>query len=107
MTLALRLLAYVSLFRVLGPLLVTVLAMVSDAARFSGVLLVVIVGWANGVCVCTTIYRCLPCVCVYIDAYAPIPPTPHMHMHPSTPCTPCTPRVHRNHAHSLHMTCAL
>ena len=51
MTLALRLLAYVSLFRVLGPLLVTVLAMVSDAARFSGVLLVVIVGWANGVCV--------------------------------------------------------
>ena len=49
MTLALRLLAYVSLFRVLGPLLVTVLAMVSDAARFSGVLLVVIVGWANGV----------------------------------------------------------
>ena len=105
MTLALRLLAYVSLFRVLGPLLVTVLAMVSDAARFSGVLLVVIVGWANGVCVC--LYRCLLCVCVCVDAYAPIPPTPRMHMHPSTPCTPCTPRVHRNHAHSLHMTCAL
>ena len=55
-TLALRLLAYVSLFRVLGPLLVTVLAMVSDAARFSGVLLVVIVGWANGVCVYIYIY---------------------------------------------------
>ena len=34
-TLALRLLTYVSLFKVLGPLLVTVLSMVSDAARFS------------------------------------------------------------------------
>jgi hypothetical protein len=32
-TLALRLLTYVALFRVLGPLLVTVLAMVSDATR--------------------------------------------------------------------------
>lgn len=32
----------------LGPLLVTVLAMFADAARFSGVLLVVILGWANG-----------------------------------------------------------
>jgi len=47
-TLALRLLAYVSLFKVLGPLLVTVLSMVSDAARFSGVLIIVILGWANG-----------------------------------------------------------
>ena len=47
-TLALRLLTYVSLFKVLGPLLVTVLSMVSDAARFSGVLIVVIFGWANG-----------------------------------------------------------
>ena len=65
-TLALRLLAYVSLFRVLGPLLVTVLAMVSDAARFSGVLLVVIVGWANGVCVCVLLYidAYLVCVCI-------------------------------------------
>jgi len=47
-TLALRLLTYVSLFKVLGPLLVTVLSMVSDAARFSGVLVIVIFGWANG-----------------------------------------------------------
>jgi len=47
-TLALRLLTYVSLFKVLGPLLVTVLSMVSDAARFSGVLIIVIFGWANG-----------------------------------------------------------
>ena len=82
MTLALRLLAYVSLFRVLGPLLVTVLAMFADAARFSGVLLVVIVGWANGACT----------------------PTSHLHhMHPSTP------RVHparAPHAHYYYMRTA-
>ena len=81
MTLALRLLAYVSLFRVLGPLLVTVLAMFADAARFSGVLLVVIVGWANGA-----------------TPYAPTPPTPHAPIHPAraprayTACAP--PHAH-------------
>jgi Ca2+-binding EF-hand superfamily protein len=47
-TLALRLLTYVALFRVLGPLLVTVLAMVSDATRFLSVLGIVILGYANG-----------------------------------------------------------
>ena len=81
MTLALRLLAYVSLFRVLGPLLVTVLAMFADAARFSGVLLVVIVGWANGA-----------------TPYAPTPPTPHAPIHPARApraCTACAPP----HAH--------
>ena len=80
MTLALRLLAYVSLFRVLGPLLVTVLAMFADAARFSGVLLVVIVGWANGA-----------------TPYAPTPPTPHAPIHPArTPraCTACALLLH-------------
>ena len=48
MTLALRLLSYVSLFRVLGPLIVTVLAMLYDALRFSGVLIIVTLGYANG-----------------------------------------------------------
>ena len=47
-TLALRLLTYVSLFRVLGPLLVTVVSMLFDGARFGGVLIVVILGYANG-----------------------------------------------------------
>jgi len=47
-TLALRLLSYVSLFRVLGPLLVTVLSMLYDALRFSGVLIIVMLGFANG-----------------------------------------------------------
>ena len=47
-TLALRLLTYVSLFRVLGPLLVTVVSMLFDGARFGGVLLIVIFGYANG-----------------------------------------------------------
>ena len=47
-TLALRLLTYFALFRVLGPLLVTVLAMVSDATRFLAVLGIVILGYANG-----------------------------------------------------------
>ena len=87
-TLALRLLTYVSLFKVLGPLLVTVLSMVSDAARFSGVLIIVIFGWANG-------------------AYAP---TPHLHhMHPSHPARApraCTPRGVTPHAHH-HMRAAL
>jgi len=46
-TLALRLLTYFALFRVLGPLLVTVLAMVSDATRFLSVLGIVILGYAN------------------------------------------------------------
>jgi len=85
-TLALRLLTYVSLFKVLGPLLVTVLSMVSDAARFSGVLIIVIFGWANG-------------------AYAPTPPTPHAPIPPRA----CTPRVHparAPHAHH-HMRAAL
>ena len=70
----------------LGPLLVTVLSMVSDAARFSGVLIIVIFGWANG-------------------AYAPTPPTPHAPIPPRA----CTPRVHparAPHAHH-HMRAAL
>ena len=82
MTLALRLLAYVSLFRVLGPLLVTVLAMFADAARFSGVLLVVIVGWANGA-----------------TPYAPTPPTPHAPIHPARAPRACTACALLLHAH--------
>ncbi len=47
-TLGLRLLTYVSLFEVLGPLLVTVLSMLFDAVRFSGLLIIVILAYANG-----------------------------------------------------------
>ena len=51
-TLALRLLTYVSLFRVLGPLLVTVVSMFSDTISFVGVYAVVLLAFANGQNVC-------------------------------------------------------
>jgi len=47
-TLALSALRLVALFRVLGPLLITVYQMVSDALRFALVLGVVLLGYANG-----------------------------------------------------------
>jgi len=47
-TLGLRLLTYVSLFELLGPLLVTVLSMAFDAVRFSALLIIVIIAYANG-----------------------------------------------------------
>jgi hypothetical protein len=71
------------LFKVLGPLLVTVLSMVSDAARFSGVLIIVILGWANG-------------------AYAPTPPRPHAPNHPARAPRAYEHRICAAHAHSKH-----
>ena len=48
MTLALSMLNLVSLFRVLGPLLITVVQMLSDSLRFAIVIGIVVVGYANG-----------------------------------------------------------
>ena len=47
-SLALSLLNYVSIFRALGPLLITVVQLVADALRFSAILGVVVLGYANG-----------------------------------------------------------
>ena len=47
-TLALSMLSLVALFRVLGPLLITVVQMVADSTRFAVVLAIVVVGYANG-----------------------------------------------------------
>ena len=48
MTLALSLLDFVKVFRTLGPLIVTVTQLVADALRFTAILGVVILGYANG-----------------------------------------------------------
>ena len=47
-TLALSALQLVSLFRVLGPLLITTVQMVADVGRFGSVLAIVVFGFANG-----------------------------------------------------------
>jgi len=47
-TLSLRLLSYISISRALGPLLVTVLSMLYDVVKFSGLLVIVFLGYANG-----------------------------------------------------------
>ena len=47
-SLALSMLNLVSLFRVLGPLLITVVQMLSDSVRFAIVIGIVIIGYANG-----------------------------------------------------------
>ncbi|KAJ1460458.1 hypothetical protein M885DRAFT_509445 [Pelagophyceae sp. CCMP2097] len=47
-SLALRLLEFVSVFESLGPLLITVLKMLSDALRFAGLVAIVTLGFADG-----------------------------------------------------------
>ena len=47
-TLALSILNLVAIFKVLGPLLITVIQMLSDSVRFAIVLGIVLVGFANG-----------------------------------------------------------
>ena len=47
-SLALSMLNLFALFRVLGPLLITVVQMVSDALRFAAILGIVLLGYANG-----------------------------------------------------------
>jgi len=47
-TLALSMLNLVALFRVLGPLLITVVQMLTDSLRFAVVIGIVLIGYANG-----------------------------------------------------------